>query len=213
MEETNARDDSQPMQHVEEKPSHAQHHTLPRLLVIGSETAVFDPRSPVRARILAYARHFGETHLIVMCRGRYRTETVGNVTFHPTNSPTRLLYGTHALLIVRKLPKPDVVSAQDPHDSGLLGLWIVRMRGSAFHVQVHADVFASSYRAHSMLNAFRSRIAQYVLARADGIRVVSRSIKESIEQRLMPKRPIAVLPIFIDIAHFRAALPGTLSER
>ncbi len=178
---------------------------MPSLLVIGTEIGVFDPQSPARERILAYARQFGETHIIVLCRGAYATERVGNATLHPTNSWTRALYGFDALRIARRLPRPDIVSVQDPYDSGMLGLLVARIRAARLHVQVHTDVFAASFRQHSLLNAVRAIVARSVFSHADGIRVVAEHIKLSIEKRLTPKRPIAVLPIYVDTEHFRHA--------
>lgn len=148
-----------------------------------------------------------------MCRGRYRTERVGNLTLHATNSWSRVFYGLHAIAIALRLPRPQIVSVQDPHDSGLPGLIVARLFKSAFHVQVHADIFADSFKYLSLLNRLRILEAQMVLRAADGIRVVSLSIKRSIEARLVPKREIAVLPIFVDTARFRDAEPGVLLDR
>lgn len=106
-----------------------------------------------------------------------------------------------------------IVSAQDPHDSGLLALLVARLKGSKFHVQVHSDVFADSFKYLSILNRLRAAIAVFVLRAADGIRVVSEPIKRSIEARITPKRTISVLPIFVDVARFAHADPGALAER
>jgi glycosyltransferase involved in cell wall biosynthesis len=52
-----------------------------------------------------------------------------------------------------------------------------------------------------LLNRIRVRIAKFVLPKADGVRVVSKRISNSIlENEIVLKRPVDVLPIRVDIA-------------
>ncbi len=183
-----------------------------RVLQIGSDRSkrgVLVPGTPAHARQKAYAEQFGALDLIgyALRSDGFVRRMDGPLATYPTNAPIKLLYGTCALLIARQLQKPDVISAQDAADAGLLALWIARTLRVPLHIQVHTDIFASDYGAHSLVNRVRQRIARYVLQRADGIRVVSESIKQSIEVRLTPKRPITVLPIFVDIVRFQNAVP------
>ena len=179
-----------------------------RVLQIGSDRSkrgILVPGSPAYLRQRAYAEQFGCLDIVgySLRSDGFKETRDGPLNIYPTRSWTKLLYGTNTLRIALRLPRHDVVSAQDPHDCGLLGLWIARIRGVPFHVQVHSDVLTASYGFHSITNFIRFHIALFVLARADGIRVVSNRIKASIEVRFTPKRPIAVLPIFVDIQKFR----------
>lgn len=178
-----------------------------RVLQIGSDRSkrgILVPGSTAQVRQKAYAERFGALDIIgySLSSDGFGETANGPLHIYPTRSWTKFLYGTNALFIQRHLPRPDVVSAQDPHDCGLLGLSIARMRGMPFHVQVHSDVLAASYGFHSPVNFIRFHIALFVLRRADGIRVVSSRIKASIEARFSPKRPIVVLPIFVDVRTF-----------
>lgn len=184
-----------------------------KVLQIGSDRSkrgILVPRSPGYVRQKAYAERFGALDIIgySLRSDGFTRHTDGALRTFPTNSWAKLLCGTNALLIALRLGKPDVVSAQDPHQSGLLALWIARWRGVPLHIQMHADIFSPSFAKHSLGNYIRQRISRYVLARADGIRVVSHRIKASVEARLTPKRSIAVLPIFVDIAALREAMPN-----
>ena len=199
-----------------QEAAHAGHHNAPggashglRLLVVGTETAVFQKDSPIRDRILAYTKRFASTDIIVMSGGHFKEEAIGEtVRLYPTNSRFRLQRIIDAIRLGRKLSRRDVITVQDPFETGLAGLFIARGRGARLHVQVHTDPFALSYAAHSITNFVRLHIALYTLKKADGIRVVSHRVRESIEVRLKPKRPIQVLPIYVDIERIRHTQPS-----
>jgi glycosyltransferase involved in cell wall biosynthesis len=88
-----------------------------------------------------------------------------------------------------------VVSVQDPFARGLVAWVIARFLGAALNVQVHADLGAQSFSKRMM--------AHFVLHRADSVRAVSQSIKEQVE-RMGVRAPVAVLPVFVDVAKFKA---------
>ena len=110
-----------------------------------------------------------------------------------------------AVRIGKTLTPADIVTVQDPFETGLAGLFIARRLGAKLHVQVHTDFLSSSYARLSPINFIRQWIATYVLTHADRIRVVSDSIKQSIELRYHPRAPVSVLPIFVDLEKFRRA--------
>jgi len=177
-----------------------------RIVVVGTETAVFDPHSPVRERILAYTEKFASTDIIVMCGGKFeKASPRKGVTLYPTNSRSRFRRVFDAVRIGKTLAPADVVTVQDPFETGLAGLLIARHLGAKLHVQVHTDFLSPSYGRVSPLNIVRQRIASYVIAHADRIRVVSEDIKQAIEGRYRPRAPISVLPIFVDIEKFKSA--------
>lgn len=165
------------------------------------------PGSPAYVRQRAYADRFGNLDIIgyTLKKDGFHESMAGGLRVIPTNSPSRLLYGTNAILLARRLERPDVVSAQDPFESGLLAYVLSRMLGVPLHVQVHTDALSMKFGTHSILNFIRLHISLFVLKKADGIRVVSGRIKNSIEARMKPKREITVLPIYIDTARFRDA--------
>jgi glycosyltransferase involved in cell wall biosynthesis len=100
--------------------------------------------------------------------------------------------------------RADVVSAQDPFFSGLIAWLIARLSRAKLHIQVHTDIDAQS--------AFKHILAQIMLRHADGIRVVSEKIKAQVLRKGI-QAPVSVLPIFVDLALFRAIEHGPHTEK
>jgi glycosyltransferase involved in cell wall biosynthesis len=187
-----------------------------RVLAIGSDRSINIPSSESAQRQIAYGMRFGDLRIIIFSLESQRLATYAlSVETHvyPTASIWRMLYGWSAFWIARKLPRPDVVTAQDPFETGLIGWIIARTCGAAFHVQVHTDFHASAFRKLSLLNRLRIMIAGFVLRRAGRIRVVSTSIKESIETGYAPKGSITVLPIYVDLDRFKNARADAVAGR
>lgn len=91
--------------------------------------------------------------------------------------------------------KFDVVTSQDPFLRGLFALYISRALKARLNVQVHADIFSQS--------SVRQLLARFVLRRADSVRVVSEKVRQQVVNFGVNK-PVHVLPVFVDIARFRA---------
>jgi glycosyltransferase involved in cell wall biosynthesis len=191
-----------------------------RVLQIGadrSKRGILYPGSPASERQKAYGALLGDLDIIGFSRkddGAKVSSVSDHTRVYPTNSIAPILYGLDAVRIARKLSQPDVVSAQDPFETGFVGWLIAWMKKVPLHVQVHTDFLSPEYRRHSLRNRLRVSIAKFVLRRASGVRVVSSRIKRDIESRRFTQAPISVLPIFVDVEHFRWALPdAALAER
>ncbi len=185
------------------------------VLILGTETELFRPGSPARLRGERYAVHFHSFDVICFTRHsqRYSPQLLtNNAHVYPTASRVALLWGWDAFKIAWKLPRPDVVSVQDPFEAGLIGWVIARLRGAKLHVQVHTDFLSPHF--DGALNRIRRVLARFVLARADRIRVVSNRIKESLlSTNHYQLSTISVLPIFVDVAKFHGAHAGILAGR
>lgn len=171
--------------------------------------------SPVRDRIFSYGRHFRQMHIILLSgKTGQGIQTEGNIIVYPTNSTGKLWRYFDAVSIGKRIQGIDVVSVQDPFETGLVGLFIARAHGVPLHVQVHTDFLSPSFASHSLINRIRVFVAGYVLRGAARIRVVSPRIARSIEKQYGAVAPISVLPIYVDTARFAAAEPGpVLSQR
>jgi len=186
-----------------------------RVLQIGadrSQRGILYPDSPAVARQKAYGEHLGTLDIIgfsLTDDKRVLFEASAKVHIYPTNSISRLFYGLDTIRIARSLSRPDVISVQDPFETGLLGVlmsWILRV---PLHVQVHTDFRSPAYARHSSLNRVRVFVAGFVVRRAARIRVTSARIKTSLEHELGVKAPITILPIFVDIDRLRNMVPDT----
>lgn len=190
-----------------------------RVLQIGadrSKRGILVPGSPAYGRQKAYAENIGQLDIVgfsLQSDGFAEKHDEG-LHIHPTNSVTKFFYGLNALFIASNLPWPDVVSAQDPFETGLTALIISRFIGKPLHVQVHMDFLSPEYSQLSIMNRLRVRMAGIVLRNATRVRVVSQKIKDSLQAKYDLDVPITVLPIFADIVKIRAAEPdSSLRER
>lgn len=187
-----------------------------RVLTIGSEKGIFNPQSSASARILAYGKGFGFLDLVCFTKSseKYNTMHVGDgVEAYPTRSLSRLFFISDAISIGKRIPKPNVISVQDPFESGLAGVFLSRALRVPLHVQVHTDLFSKNFSS-GMINRLRIVIAPFVLKRASRIRVVSEHIKHDLQKVWKIKAPISVLPIFVNTDSFAdAEAPEALKER
>lgn len=185
-----------------------------KVLAVGTDRDVLNPGSESARRQAAYGAHFSRFDIIVCARGStWKPATLSATTRAvPTRSWSPLLYGLDALRLARSLPKPDVVTAQDPFETGLVAWLIARMTGARLHIQVHTDFLAPQFK-DGIQNRLRIMVAFFVLTRAHRIRVVSDRIKESLVTKNYSLATISVLPIFVDIAKYKGAHAGILSGR
>jgi len=160
-------------------------------------------------RQAAYAEQLGDLDIIGFSLARdgfVPTRLSSHARTYPTGSSSKFLYGFDALRIARRLPMPDVITAQDPFETGFVAWLIARRLGVPLHVQVHTDFLSAAYRRHSLLNRVRVWIARFVLSRAAGVRVVSERIANSLRTTHYALRTTpSVLPIFVDFDRFRHA--------
>jgi len=173
-----------------------------RVLSLGTDRKLFEKGSAVSVRQEAYAKKLGALDHIVFSRESGCTSRVsGSLRVISTCSHSRLFFLFDAWRIAKTLPVPDVITAQDPFETGLAALFIAWQLKVPLHVQVHTDLNARAYRRRSLLNRIRYHLAWFVLHRATRIRVILQRTKDELEAAGI-KAPITVLPIFIDTAHF-----------
>lgn len=184
-----------------------------KILSIGSDRNLFVPGSEAQKRIRDYGAIFSELHIVVFADkdlGYSDLELAENVFVYPTNHRFKFLYLWNIYEIVKSLSKVEgqwsVVSSQDPFEAGLAGWMIKLLFRLPLQIQVHTDVFSPFFAAESLANRIRVFAAKFLLPRADGIRVVSERIKNSLSTfdfRLSTK--ITVLPVFVDVRKIQAA--------
>ncbi|OHA83042.1 MAG: hypothetical protein A2408_02570 [Candidatus Yonathbacteria bacterium RIFOXYC1_FULL_52_10] len=189
------------------------------VITVGSDRALFVPESSVRARLAEYGTLVDELHIIVFTKrslGLVQTQIAPNVWVYPTNSWNRWFYVRDAVRLGKRISKERsiaLVSVQDPFEGGLAGMRVARSTKARLQIQIHTDLMSPAFQRGSHLNKVRMRIARKVLPQAQGIRVVSNRIKESLSEAfpVLADR-ITVLPIFVDIAKMRVT-PAAFSVR
>jgi glycosyltransferase involved in cell wall biosynthesis len=178
-----------------------------RLMLIGTDRTLFTKGAAVRERIVRFGNEYTEgLDSIVFSTTRHgieeSQELAQKVHAYPTRSRSRFLYIWDALKQAKKLPKPDIVSAQDPFETGLAAYFIARYFKVPFAVEVHTDFLAKAFSDLSLLNKIRILIARFVLARAVGGYVVSERVRQEMLKKYSKIGTFKVLPIYIDLSSY-----------
>ncbi len=173
-----------------------------KVLSIGSDRNLFLPDSDVARRQVKHAEKLSEFHIVVFAKKTlgFSAMKIGeNVWVHPTNSFSRWLYPLDAFFLSKRFGGFDLVTAQDPFESGLAA-WLASWNFNAsLELQIHTDLLSPYFIRESWLNLVRVGLAKFLLPRADRVRVVSQRIADSLATAgLRLKTAPEVRPIAID---------------
>lgn len=186
-----------------------------KILSIGSDRLLFEEGSKVRKRIIQYGSLVSHLSIIVFTpRGYKPIKLSQNIEILPTNAFIKIWSLLSAYRLGKKLERPDVVTAQDPFESGLVALSLSRYFRAKLEIQLHTDPFSMYFKRESFPNRIRLVISRFTLPRADSVRVVSRNVEESLISFGIPKEKIIVLPIFVkkEEGEEKAVLPDSFSH-
>ena len=115
------------------------------ILTIGSDRKIFDETSNVKKRVVDYGSLVNEYYVIVFTQkslGLKIKQLSGNTWAIPTNSSNKWFYIWDAYKIGRKMAEIDLVSSQDPFESGLAGFLISRFLKTKFQIQIQLLQFS-----------------------------------------------------------------------
>ena len=182
-----------------------------KILMIGSDRNLCVEGSAVSKRIKEYGNLVVELHIIVFATRKHlrllkiensKLKISNNVWVYPTNSFSRWFYLRDAVTLSKKIVYENkfirgksVITTQDPFECGWTGLKIKKWWRLPLEVQLHTDPFSPYFTGFQ--NRVRQFFARTVLAKADGIRVVSESLKLKAKS-LKLEAEISVLPIYVD---------------
>lgn len=179
------------------------------ILSIGSDRKLFDQNSVVAARTIEYGKRLGHLSIIVFSLRSHSLTQVQlspEVTVYPTNSKNRFMYVFDCIRIGKEVVTKEkfvkgesVVTCQDPFESGLVGWRIARHFHFPLHLQVHTD-FLSPYFKTGMLQHIRVILGKFLLRKAQGVRVVSKRIVDSLKKNNIVLRcEPQILPIRVTL--------------
>ncbi len=171
-----------------------------KVLMISTDKNIFKEGSGVRERMIEYGGLVEELHIIVFAKKNFQfsVSNFQNIFIYPTNSKSRWFYVCDAIKLGKKI-NADIVTAQDPFESGLAGWFIKRKLDIPLQLQIHTDFLSPYFAQDSILNRLRVFLAKFLIPRADCIRVVSERIRKSL------KKECFVLPIFVDVEKIKNA--------
>ncbi len=160
-----------------------------KTLFISNDPTIFEQNSVARKRMQTYAKAIGELHII--SRGTKTEQKQEGSLFLHSIKPLSSIFGrllffrtlaTHSRELVQKY-NIEIVSAQDPFEHGAIASHAVSGTTVKLHIQVHTDFCSPFFARESRKNAMRMRMADSVLPKADGIRVVSNRVKNALMSR------------------------------
>ena len=169
---------------------------------------------------VARHRHYGEyverLDIIVYARKTEKLEVfkiADNVHGYPSNSSSKLTFFFDAIKIFKKIyseHKVDLIVCQDPFLFGLTGLWLKRRYGVKVIMNFHGDHWDNPYwlKERPFLNRLFYLVSKYTVPRADGVRVVSRYIKEKLVKRGIAENRVCVIATPVDLEKFKVYSPA-----
>lgn len=158
----------------------------------------------VRNRLIEYGKYVESFHVVTYtnyCLSLKQRKIGNNVFVYPTSSLNALTYLFDALKIsinlIKKI-KIDIITAQDPYLSGLVGFLLKKMFGLPLVIQIHGDeidryIWLKERKANYLLNG----LGKYLIKKADSIRVDSSDLVSYFIDKGIPKEHIFLIPVYI----------------
>jgi len=184
-----------------------------KVLIISTDGKILEEGSAVRSRMLDYGTICEELHVIITklesrnIKHEAKIQIAKNVFIYPSIASNKIIsllkayrIGLRILTENLKLKAKNwLVTAQDPFETGFLAWRIARKIRAKLELQVHTDFLSPYFVKSNFLNRIRLLMARFLLPKADGIRVVSTRILDSLQTTnyKLQTTPI-VLPIYVD---------------
>ncbi|MDP3934627.1 MAG: glycosyltransferase family 4 protein [Candidatus Giovannonibacteria bacterium] len=154
-----------------------------KVLMISGDSGVLDSKSETGKRTEEYRQILGTLDVLL---------AYGSVF--------RFVGAFFAGLGMLRRGKYDIITAQDAEHS-LLAWFFSSLFRVPWQMQIHTDIMSPYFVQSSVLNKMRVWLAKFLVPRADGVRVVSNRIKQSLvkfNKDLDKSDKITVLPVFVD---------------
>ncbi|MEK7502855.1 MAG: glycosyltransferase family 4 protein [Patescibacteria group bacterium] len=153
-----------------------------RVLMLSGDASVLNQNSPAGQRTEEYRKICGELEVLLCQR-----------------SVSSFVSGFWRGYKLMRQKRFDVVTAQSP-EHWFLAWSLSKIFGTPWQMQIHTDIFSRHFAKESWKNKIRVNLAKFLATRANGIRVVSERIKNSLTSNLsIPESKIQTSPIFVDI--------------
>lgn len=190
-----------------------------RVLMISLDRGLLGARGAgdVLARHIRYGERVDKLDIIVFSpRGFVPASPSVKVDIWPTNSRLRLSRIADAWRIGQTIAgrnRPDLIVAQDPLFTGLVGLWLKRRFSVPLLVDLHGDFWGNTayWRESPIYFWFRPLLA-YVVRRADGLRPISTGIAEALRRSGIPDERIQMIPTPVALDKFVQPDPAAVAQ-
>lgn len=167
-------------------------------------------RGDVRQRQFDYATQVKSLTLVVYSpRGlNFKPQQWSdNLWIYPTNSKNKICFIVDALKIARKICKEikiDVITAEDPFTTGLVGFLLKKWHKIPLNIQTHVDFCDNFYWLRQRkINWLFNKLGKFTLRRADTVRVGTYYEENKLSKELKKdEKTIHVIPVNSDLNKF-----------
>ncbi|MFC1590515.1 glycosyltransferase family 4 protein [Candidatus Omnitrophota bacterium] len=142
-------------------------------------------KEELRNRRIRYSEHLNHLSVILYSSRNIEKSHIvkesGNLDVYYVQQPTRRISFPWTVLItgirICRSKPIDVISAQDPFKTALIGYILKVLFRASLNIQVHSDMINNPLWANNIYDKLNDRLGRYILKRADAVRVVSERIK------------------------------------
>lgn len=176
------------------------------ILMISTDRKIFEAGSEVKSRMVSYATAMTELFVVILGAKRdLRVEN--NLKFIGLTRWQAFWW--------RPKKKFDLVTAQDPFETGLIAWRLAKVMEAKLELQIHTDFLSPRFARRSWPNWLRVKLAKFLLSKADKVRVVSRRIADSLKANHYALKTIPeIRPIAVDLAAIKSTpLTTNLHEK
>ena len=154
-----------------------------KAVIISTDRSLFRAKSQTQKRLIQSAQKFDALAVIVFAKKSLNYQVIKltpTIVIIPTNSSFVFNYILDAIRLGKLIPFVDLVTTQDPFETGFVGRAIARYHRARLELQIHTDFLSPHFIKWSFLNRARVAISKWLLPQADHIRVVSERIKKNL---------------------------------
>ena len=174
--------------------------------MVSSDPAISDIASDVFGRILDYSKRVDFLTVLLFSEKQKKMISRDNLLILPVSSFVKIFIPIKALMYGRSIAKPDLITSQDPFETGIVGYILAYIHKIPFQIQLHTDMWSPAFRRESLKNLARFYVGKILLPRASCVRVVHAGIKMMLTERLgIKENKITVLPIYVPTSSLQNA--------
>lgn len=175
-----------------------------KVLMFSTDSSILKSGSPAQRRMIEYGSLVEKLFIVVLLKKRVKRRVLDispNVGVY-----SAYFWSTWNLGKKFKNQGINLVTAQDPFETGLIGYLAARRLKAKLQLQIHTDFLSPYFAPESLKNRVRVLLAKWLLPKADNIRVVHERIKKSLLESgiQVTESKIIVLPIFVDVKKIEA---------
>lgn len=164
------------------------------ILSLSIDEAILDPTSAPAKRMCWYADIVDRYDIVVASKKKKKLELHEKIHVYGSGGSNKMCQFFQIFLQVRTLllsGKYHILTSQDQYFLGLIGYLLSRIYKKPLEIQVHGWERGQGIRLH---------IAQFILPRAQAVRVVSERLKKDVIERMnVQEKRITVVPIYVEI--------------